>query len=394
MQDSRAPVSYKESVFYGRGASYDRGGNEVPKYNDYNRAELPPEQDAKYVNDNQHQYGVSAAVDKVETVDLAPPEPVREPVGEIVSSMDLPSNPSKNSPLNLPSSPQSNLSVVVTPAAPTITPPIISQPVIAPSATSPDPFTKLKTDGKALKSELMPDFEKNTNINNSVKNPNPTTMNWQKTKDNAENKYDAKMLQAEAKAATDEQAMKLQQQADKELVSLPKIEPLAPITPAITPPIIAPIIAPVIVPPVVAPPLVKSNAKPTSNQTSNPNLDKEKFVWPLKGKLLKDYNTDSSKGLVIAGRSGEPVRASSSGVVVHVGTKIKSFGNMIIIQHPDGYVTTYSHLSDITISENDNVVGGQLIGFVGKTGDAKQPQLHFAVRHNTQPIDPVKKLTQ
>jgi lipoprotein NlpD len=89
---------------------------------------------------------------------------------------------------------------------------------------------------------------------------------------------------------------------------------------------------------------------------------------------------------------GEPVRASGSGVVVHAGTKIPSFGNMIIIQHVGGYVTTYAHLSEVVVSVDDNVAGGQLIGFIGKTGNAEQPQLHFAIRHNTEPLDPVKKL--
>ena len=121
-------------------------------------------------------------------------------------------------------------------------------------------------------------------------------------------------------------------------------------------------------------------------------MDNDKFLWPLKGKILKDYNTDASKGLVIAGRMGDPVRAAASGVVVLVGAKIKSLGNMVIIQHLDGYVTTYSHLSDMLVSEGDNVVGGQMIARVGKTGEAEQPQLHFVVRHNTKVINPMQKL--
>ncbi len=367
MQDARAPVDYKEGVFYGRGANYDRGGNELPKYNNYNRAELPAEQGAKYVDDSQHQYGVSAAVDKVESVELKAPEPVR--------SVDLPAVSTPVTPVVV--APTITNQAITNPAPfiePTITEPKIIEPKSAPNNNS---------------TSLMPNFEKQAEAKAGELN-----MNWQATKDNAENKYDAKMLQAEANLAAQEEAAKLQHQADKELIATKKqISDGLHLNPSKINPSATKILAPTPLLPVIAPLKPVEPSKPANPAASNQSIAGEKFIWPLKGKLLKDYNTDASKGLVIAGRSGEPVRASASGVVVHIGTKVKSFGNMIIVQHPDGYVTTYSHLSDMAVSENDNVVGGQLIGFVGKTGDAEQPQLHFAVRHNTQPIDPAKKLS-
>lgn len=325
LQDNKAPVSFKEGVFYGRDGYYDRGGNELPRYNNANRAELPPEQEAKYINDNQHSYGVSAEVDPIATTELPPPEQTTPPIE---------------------------------------TPPPASS---APASTMQD-------------SPLVPSFEEKKN------EVGQTRLEWQRKADNAPSEYEKKASQAQAEADHAQRA------AEKELQAMPVEESYVP----------ADIIAPT-PPPApeqeIAQAEKEAAAALTAEQAVTPTpaapaapAKEEPFVWPLKGKILKDFVSDPSKGIVIAGRTGEPVRASASGVVVHVGDKIPSLGNMIIIQHVGGYVTTYAHLSETVVSVDDNVVGGQLIGFVGKTGNAAQPQLHFAIRHNTEPLDPMKKL--
>jgi murein DD-endopeptidase MepM/ murein hydrolase activator NlpD len=352
MQDSKAPIEYKQGVFYGREGYYDQNGNELPKYNNNNRAELPAQQASKYVDDNTHQYGVSANVEQVQAAELPPPEPVK--------SADL-----------APIAP-------ITAPAINATEPAVSKTAISPfdSKFDPNAIPVVKQSEEIEPNQaLLPNFSKQAEDAKSA-----AKINWQKTKDNAESSYDAKMLQAESEQAT------LQQQADKELTQ--EEQKYAAINPELLPKELAKNndTNPKITKPKITPPAVQPKYKVHSS------LQKEKFVWPLKGNILKDYKTDASKGLVIAGRTGEPVRASSNGSVVFVGEKIKSLGKMVIIQHPDGYVTTYSHLNDMVVSENDNVVAGQLIGFVGKTGSAEQPQLHFAVRHNTKPVDPIAKL--
>jgi murein DD-endopeptidase MepM/ murein hydrolase activator NlpD len=370
MQDNRAPVANKEGVFYGMDANYDRGGNELPKYNNYNRANLPPEQEAKYNNDSNHQYGVSAEVGAVQAVELPPPEPVATsdlpavtPVTSAAPTVGSAFSNAVNNSGNNPTNP-------------------------APFDTNNIPVVKQTEEIAPNNGSLVPNFdEANANAVAQAK------LNWQKTKDNAESQYDAKLLQEEANAVAEAEKAKLQQEAAKDLEQQVANAPVAPATNQI--------IAPTAVtpPPVVAPPVANQNVaalpqapQPSNSSQSTPNLDNDKFLWPLKGKILKDYNTDVRKGLVIAGRMGDPVRAAASGVVVLVGAKIKSLGNMVIIQHLDGYVTTYSHLSDMLVSEGDNVVGGQMIARVGKTGEAEQPQLHFVVRHNTKVINPMQKL--
>ncbi len=251
LQDRGAPIDQRGDYFYGREGAFDRAGNEVPRYSDARRAELPPGQDAKYVDDTTHQYGVSASVDSVGAADLPP-----------VESTALP-------------------------------------PVQAEESAS-------------SRSSLLP-------------------LDWGDTP-------------AEAPAA-------------------PSIEQATRYTPQ------------------------ESSLSAAASATKTPD-----FVWPLKGRLLKDFSGSNQQGIAIAGRKGEPVRAASDGVVVHNGNKLEAFGNMIIIQHANGYVTTYGHLSASVVTEQTDVLKGQLIGFVGDSGDVDSPQLHFSIRQNTRAIDPVALL--
>ncbi len=130
---------------------------------------------------------------------------------------------------------------------------------------------------------------------------------------------------------------------------------------------------------------------PTGKALTETEFTEALFVWPLRGTLLKTFAQDS-RGIAISGRVGEPVRSAASGVVVHVGDKVEGFGNMVILQHPDKYVTTYAHLSDAVVSVNDDVMQGQLIGFVGESGKVDEPQLHFSIRQSTRPVDPASLL--
>ena len=116
------------------------------------------------------------------------------------------------------------------------------------------------------------------------------------------------------------------------------------------------------------------------------------FVWPLKGEVLKNFQASGNEGLAIAGRSGEPIRASADGTVVYVGDKLQGYGTMVILSHAKGYVTTYGHLSDAVVSKGDSVISGQLIGFVGKTGNVPSPQLHFSLHQGGKALDPAPLL--
>ena len=78
---------------------------------------------------------------------------------------------------------------------------------------------------------------------------------------------------------------------------------------------------------------------------------------------------------------------AARGTVRYAGA-LRGYGNLILITHPNGYVTAYAHAENITVARGDEVGRGQVIGTAGKTGGVDRPQLHFEIRHGVTPIDP------
>lgn len=107
-----------------------------------------------------------------------------------------------------------------------------------------------------------------------------------------------------------------------------------------------------------------------------------------KGKIIGHGSTHHA-GQDIAAPTGTPVYAAADGVVGHAGTK-GDYGKEIEIGHGSGYETRYAHLSGYAkgIDKGAHVHEGDLIGYVGSTGNSTGPHLHFEVRHNGAPINP------
>lgn len=105
----------------------------------------------------------------------------------------------------------------------------------------------------------------------------------------------------------------------------------------------------------------------------------------------KRRNGRAHAGIDIAARIGAPVYAAKSGIVF-TGNISHGYGKYIMIAHPDGFQTMYGHLSGWNVITSQRVKKGDVIGFVGKTGNAKsraiQPHLHFEIRKRGEPIDP------
>jgi peptidoglycan hydrolase-like protein with peptidoglycan-binding domain len=89
---------------------------------------------------------------------------------------------------------------------------------------------------------------------------------------------------------------------------------------------------------------------------------------------------------------GTRVGAAGVGVTEFAGWNSGGYGNLVVIRHRLGYTTWYAHLSRITTWVGENVTGGTRIGYVGSTGHATGPHLHFELRRNAVPIDPVPYL--
>ncbi len=113
------------------------------------------------------------------------------------------------------------------------------------------------------------------------------------------------------------------------------------------------------------------------------------FQWPLKGQLLSGFGDKGAgqrnDGLNIRANTGDSVRAAAAGEVIYAGDQVPGFGNLVLISHPDGWVTAYSNLSKIGVRMREKVSQGQEIGLAGSTGGVSEPQVHFEVRYRSNP---------
>ncbi len=128
----------------------------------------------------------------------------------------------------------------------------------------------------------------------------------------------------------------------------------------------------------------------TPARTSNKHLT---WQWPTKGKVVSTYSKSAAgrKGIKISGKSGQSVVAAASGKVVYSGNGLPRYGNLLIIKHNDVYLSAYAHNRKLLVKEGQQVKAGQKIATLGKTG-TQQNQLHFEIRRNGKPIDPMRFL--
>lgn len=131
----------------------------------------------------------------------------------------------------------------------------------------------------------------------------------------------------------------------------------------------------------------------TSAATQAAMADGVKFSWPAKGKVIAGFNESSNKGINIAGKMGEPVDAAADGKVVYAGSGLRGYGNLVIVKHDGNYLTAYAHNSKILVKEGDVVKRGQQIADMGDS-DAESVMLHFEVRRQGKPVDPMKFMAQ
>jgi lipoprotein NlpD len=115
------------------------------------------------------------------------------------------------------------------------------------------------------------------------------------------------------------------------------------------------------------------------------------FAWPVRGPLLGTFNDSNNKGVNIGGAAGDPVKASADGRVVYAGNGLRGYGNLIIIKHDATYLTAYAHNRALMVKEGDAVTKGQKIAEMGNS-DSDRVMLHFEVRRQGKPVDPLKYL--
>ncbi len=151
---------------------------------------------------------------------------------------------------------------------------------------------------------------------------------------------------------------------------------------------------------VAGPATIAALRRPRGNSTtpvSAPN-GPVRFYRPVPGPIgdgfgaPRDHGRRRHTGIDFPVGAGTLVAAAGRGTTIFAGFNSGGYGNLVVVQHRLGYTTWYAHLSRITSWVGESVVGGTRIGYVGATGNATGPHLHFEVRLDNTPIDPVPYL--
>lgn len=117
------------------------------------------------------------------------------------------------------------------------------------------------------------------------------------------------------------------------------------------------------------------------------------WQWPTDGALLSRFvpGEPTRQGIDIGGREGDPVRAAAAGVVVYSGSGLVGYGELVIVKHDEQWLSAYGHNRARLVKEGQSVTAGQQIAELGHSG-APRDMLHFEIRYNGKPVDPLSYL--
>ena len=131
--------------------------------------------------------------------------------------------------------------------------------------------------------------------------------------------------------------------------------------------------------------------EPTAAATSG-------FRWPVRGRIISGFGKKPSgernDGINLAVPEGTAVKAAEDGTVIYAGNELKSYGNLVLVRHSGGWVSAYAHNSELKVKRGDEVRRGQVIANSGMSGGVTTPQVHFELRKDAAPVDPLKHLTE
>lgn len=155
-----------------------------------------------------------------------------------------------------------------------------------------------------------------------------------------------------------------------------------------------------LIPSVIVPPRERSSVRtpPPVRAAPRPaNAEAARFAWPLTGAIRRGYsssNRTEHPGLDIVAKAGTAVRATAEGRVIFAGEEPQQYGRMVIVDHGGGWHSAYAFLARTTVREGDRVKATERVGLVGKTGQATRDELHFELRRDNRPVDPLPLLPE
>lgn len=150
--------------------------------------------------------------------------------------------------------------------------------------------------------------------------------------------------------------------------------------PAATPPSVVAMVPP----PAPAP-------APTPAPSAGEGQEQMAFIWPASGALISGFDEAKNKGVDLSGSHGDAVLAAADGKVVYAGAGLRGYGNLIILKHNNTYLTAYAHNQTLLVKEDQTVRKGQKVAEMGSS-DAERVKLHFEIRRQGKPVDPLKYL--
>jgi lipoprotein NlpD len=127
---------------------------------------------------------------------------------------------------------------------------------------------------------------------------------------------------------------------------------------------------------------------------SSPSDEDIGWIWPVTGganNIVSRFDEVSNKGVGISGKLGDPILAAGDGRVVYAGAGLRGYGNLVILKHNNTYLTAYAHNQTLLVKEDQTVRKGQKIAEMGNS-DADRVKLHFEIRRQGKPVDPLRFL--
>jgi len=131
---------------------------------------------------------------------------------------------------------------------------------------------------------------------------------------------------------------------------------------------------------------------PAPQQTASNDSANPEFRWPARGRVIQGFKAGGNDGINISVPEGTAVKAAEGGVVAYAGSELKGYGNLVLIRHPNGFVSAYANNGDIEVKRGETVKRGQVIAKSGQSGNVSSPQLHFELRKGSTPVDPSQYL--
>ncbi|WP_374033098.1 M23 family metallopeptidase [Bdellovibrio bacteriovorus] len=120
------------------------------------------------------------------------------------------------------------------------------------------------------------------------------------------------------------------------------------------------------------------------------------FDWPVdRARMTRGFLPNKRRphlGIDLAAPKGTPILASQAGTVIYAGREFRGYGKMVLIESGNGWATLYAHFDKILVAEGQKVRQGEVVGAMGRTGRATGVHLHFEVRKDRGPIDPLPLL--